>query len=130
MPWTYYTGPGWAQSAAASRRLLPGVAPVFSVVDLRASHGLRVITQQPVLGQAIYSWRAASPVGPFTDRRTIYDTGSFGARTYTYNTLAHPEHTADGEMLFSFNVNSYNALTPADATLYRPHFFRVPLRDL
>src|SRR5262249_17231851 len=127
---TYYTGRRWTTDASDSRRLLPGVAPAFSVVDLGAGRGIRVITQQPMMGQAIYSWHAASPVGPFTAQHTIYTTGNFGARTYTYNTLAHPEQTAGGQMLFSFNVNSFDALSPADATLYRPRFFRVPVSRL
>lgn len=130
-PWSYDTPSGWAPRAAAdSQRLLPGVAPAFSVIELGAGRGIRVLSQQPMMGQAIYSWHAASPVGPFTARRTIYDTGSFGARTYTYNLLAHPERATHGEMLFSFNVNSFDALTPADATLYRPRFFRVPVTKL
>ena len=100
------------------------------MIDLGAGRGIRVITQQPMMGQAIYSWHAASPVGPFTTQHTIYNTPSFGPRTYTYNTLAHPEQTTGGQMLFSFNVNSFDALTPGDATLYRPRFLRVPLSDL
>lgn len=131
MPWSYYTSSGWApNSAASSLRLLPGVATAFSVINLPAGRGIRVISQLPMMGQAIYSWRAASPVGPFSMRRTIYNTGSFGTRSYTYNTLAHPELTADGQMLFSFNVNSFDALSPTTATLYRPRFFRVPLSGL
>ena len=130
-PWNYDTPSGWApHAAAASLRLLPGVAPAYSVIDLGAGRGIRVISQQPMMGQAIYSWHAAGPTGPFTTRRTIYDTGSFGARTYTYNTLAHPEQTTNGQMPFSFNVNSFDALTPTDATLYRPRFFRVPVTAL
>ena len=130
-PWSYYTSTGWATNAAAdSRRLLPGVAPAYSVIQLSDGRGIRVISQLPMMGQAIYSWHAASPVGPFTMRRTIYDTGSFGARTYTYNALAHPEQTTSGQMLFSFNVNSFDALSPANATLYRPRFFRVPISQL
>ena len=129
--WDYYTSSGWsAQRSHRLTRLLPGVAPAFSVIDLGAGRGIRVITQQPMMGQAIYSWRAATPVGPFTTRHTIYNTGNYGPRTYTYNTLAHPEQTADGHMLFSFNVNSFDALTPTDTTLYRPRFFRVPLSEL
>jgi hypothetical protein len=129
--WSYYTGSHWVSNGSAiSARLLPGVAPAFSVVDLGTRRGIRVITQQPMMGQEIYSWRAATPVGPFSDKHTIYQTGSVGPRTYTYNTLAHPEQTANGQMLFSFNVNSFDPLTPADATLYHPRFFRVPLSEL
>jgi hypothetical protein len=129
-PWSYYTSTGWTPNAADSLRLLPGVAPAFSVIDLGAGHGIRVISQLPMMGQAIYSWHATSPIGPFTSKRTIYNTGSFGAQTYTYNTLAHPEQTTNGQMLFSYNVNSYDALTPTTATLYRPRFFRVRLSQL
>ncbi len=127
-PWSYDTASGWRPGVPAeSLRLREGVAPAFSVIDLGPRRGIRVISQQPLMGQAIDSWRAASPTGPFTNERTIYSTGSFGPRTYTYNTLAHPEQTATGGLLFSFNVNSFDALTPADATLYRPRFFRVPI---
>jgi hypothetical protein len=130
-PWSYYTASGWAHHhAKASLRLLAGIAPTFSVIDLGAHRGIRVISQQPLMGQAIYSRHAASAVGPFSAQRTIYTTPSHGARTYTYNTLAHPEQTTHGQMLFSYNVNSYDALTPADATLYRPRFFRTPLSAL
>jgi hypothetical protein len=130
MPWSYYTRSGWRPNAAnQSLRLLAGVAPAFSVIDLNGGRGIRLISQLPMMGQAVYSWHAASPVGPFRIKRTIYTTGSFGARTYTYNTLAHPEQTTDGQMLFSFNVNSFDALSPATATLYRPRFFRVPLSE-
>ena len=125
-PWSYYTSTGWAANAANdSLRLLPGVAPAFSVIDLGAGRGIRVISQQPMMGEAIYSWHAATPVGPLTNRQTIYTTGSYGARTYTYNTLAHPELTTHGQMLFSYNVNSYDMLTPATAALYHPRFFRA-----
>ena len=130
-PWSYYTRSGWAPAAANdSLRLLAGVAPAFSVIDLGVGRGIRVISQLPMMGQAIYSWHAASPVGPFTSKRNIYETGGFGAQTYTYNTLAHPEQTTNEQMLFSYNVNSYDPLTPTTATLYRPRFFRVPLSQL
>lgn len=130
-PWSYLTRLGWAPHAAAvSLRLLPGIAPAFSVINLSGGRGIRVITQQPIMGQVIYSWHAATPVGPFTNQHAIYNTGSFGARTYTYNTLAHPEQTTRGQMLFSFNVNSFDALTPANASLYRPRFFRVAISAL
>ncbi len=66
-PWSYYTSTGWTPNAANdSLRLLPGVAPAFSVIDLGAGLGIRVISQLPMMGQAVYSWRASSPVGPFT----------------------------------------------------------------
>jgi hypothetical protein len=125
LPWQFRTGAGWATTSRASARVLGGVSAV-SLLDLRG-RGLRLVSQQSILGRAVYSWHADSPVGPFTNRRTIYDTGSFGERTYTYDTLAHPQHAARGTMLFSFNVNSYDFLNPTTASLYRPRFFRVPL---
>lgn len=130
-PWSYDTASGWKTNAsAASRRLLGGVSPAFSVVNLGARRGIRLVSQQWPLGQEIDSWRAATPAGPFTKKHAIYNTGSMGPRTYTYNTLAHPEQTNTRGMLFSYNVNSWDALTSATASLYRPRFFRVPTSAL
>jgi hypothetical protein len=123
--WRFYTGTGWTANSQTSARVLGGVS-VVSMLDL-GSRGLRLVSQQPVLGRIVYSWHARSPVGPFTIKRAIYDTGSFGERTYTYDTLAHPQRASCGTILFSFNVNSYDFLTPKTASLYRPHFFRVAL---
>ncbi len=127
-PWSFYGGSGWTRDHRASARVLAGVTSI-SVLDL-GRRGLRLITQQGLGGREVYSWRAAGPVGPFSGRQTIYDTGSFGERTYTYNAVAHPQHAAGNGMLFSFNVNSFNPLTPSTASLYRPRFFRVALGAL
>lgn len=125
LPWRFYTAHGWAPDPSASTRLLAGVS-VVSMLDL-GSRGLRLVSQQPVLGRIVWSWRASSPIGPFTNRHAIYDTGSFGKRTYTYNALAQPQAPVNGTILFSFDVNSYDYLNPTTASLYRPRFFRVPL---
>jgi hypothetical protein len=91
---------------------------------------LRLVSQQPVFGRLVYSWLAASPVGPFTARRTIFDTGSLGPGTYTYGTVAHPEFATRGTMLFSYNGNSYVLVNHDTLQFYRPHFFRVPLAGI
>ncbi len=131
LPWSYDTPSGWRTGTpTGSLRLLDGVAPAYSLITLPQGGGIRLISQQPLMGQVIDSWHAATPTGPFTDAHPIYTTPSYGRRTYTYNTLAHPEHTTPTGILFSYNVNSYDPLTPADATLYRPRFFRVPVSAL
>ena len=127
-PWRFYTGAAWAREPDESVRVLAGVSGV-SMLDL-GSRGLRLVSQQPMMGRLVYSWRARTPVGPFTNRHAIYDTGNCGARTYTYNALGHPQHATRGTMLFSFNVNSYDFLSPKTAALYRPQFFRVAITAL
>ncbi len=69
LPWRFYAGTGWARERDESVRVLAGVSGV-SMLDL-GSRGLRLVSQQPMMGRLVYSWRASTPVGPFTNRHTI-----------------------------------------------------------
>lgn len=126
--WRFYARSRWSAEPSASVRVLEGVSAV-SVLDL-GHRGLRLTSQQSSMGRTVYSWRAETPVGSFTGRRKIFDTGAFGERTYTYNAVAHPQYTMRATVLFSFNVNTYDFLTSSTASLYRPHFFRVSVSEL
>ena len=48
---------------------------------------------------------------------------------FTYNAMAHPQFINDrGELLFCYNINSYNLQKPyLDVSTYRPVFLRVPM---
>lgn len=138
LAWSFFTGSDWSANPAMSARVpvdggdsaLSNALSVFTV-----GGSVRMTSQQFMFGSQVYSWRASGPTGPFTGQRVIFDTASLWPTTYirgtyTYNALAHPELTADGQMLFSFNVNSFTMLSPATIRLYRPRFFRVALGAL
>jgi hypothetical protein len=126
-PWQYDTGSGWSSEPGASARILSGVSNQFSVV--RIASGYALITQDAGFSRAISAYMGATPAGPFGASKTLlYTTPDWGAGTFTYNAVAHPDQGGAGGLLVSYNVNY---LAPggdySDATVYRPHFIRVPL---
>jgi hypothetical protein len=78
----------------------------------------------------VVAYFSCSPTGPFTGKTTVYTTpetgatGSYGnANVFTYNPHAHPELSHGGQLLISYNVNSFDVNDVfADASIYRPRF--------
>jgi hypothetical protein len=121
--WSYYTGSSWSTDPAGSARLFNGVSNQYSVVKVGGAY--RLVTQTP-LGNEISSYRSVTPSGPFVGKTVLYTTPSWGADTFTYNALAHPELSGPGGMLISFNVISNNgAEAYSNPEIYRPRFVRA-----
>lgn len=126
--WEFYTGRAWSTDEAASARILRGVSNEHSVT--RVGDRWVLITQDTTepLSARIVAYFADTPTGPFTDKTLIYTTPETGGNVFTYNPHAHPELSADGKLVVSYNVNS---LVPddlyADISIYRPRFLDVQL---
>lgn len=143
-PWQYYTAAGtWSPDESASARIAGpaasgGFLHVASEYSVSRVGRLYVLVTQNTLQpfsaeiDVLYS---CSPVGPFTDRTAIYDTpetglhGSYGdANVYTYNAHAHPQISAPGRLVISYNVNSLvNTDLYKNASIYRPRFIELTL---
>lgn len=143
-PWQYYTSSGtWSPQESASARIAEPAAPGgFALVDNEYSvtrdGPLYVLVTQDIeqaFSPEIDVLFSCSPTGPFTDRTAIYDTpetgasGSYGnANVITYNAHAHPEISAPGHLVISYNVNSLvNTDLYANASIYRPRFIELTL---
>ncbi len=119
----FYTGSGWSTDTAKSARLLDDVSESYSVF---ASGGKYYVLSQEgiLLSSNIYLWDAASPVGPFTNKRLVYTTPETKGNIITYNATAHTEFTnGAGDLLVGYCTNSLNGkdiYTNADN--YRPYF--------
>mgnify|MGYP006919341302 CR=1 FL=1 len=58
----------------------------------------------------------------------LYATPEIDKNIFTYNAVAHPQFYENGDLLISYNVNSFEfADLFRDATIYRPRFVRAPL---
>ena len=72
---------------------------------------------------------ATSPVGPFGPRMQIWETTNDikDPDLFTYNAKAHPAISKPGELLISYNVNSFKffEIIEKKPDLYRPRFIRV-----
>ena len=68
-----------------------------------------------------------TPWGPFQPAKKIWETPEIyeGLDFYTYNAKAHPHLSKPGELLISYNVNSFNFLEDITRHPYhlRPRFF-------
>ena len=143
-PWQYYTADGtWSPDESASARIAEPAAADGSVhVDneysvTRDGRLYVLVTQnsEQAFSAKIDVLFSCSPTGPFVDRTAVYDTpetgpyGSYGdADVYTYNAHAHPEVSAPGHLVISYNVNSLvNTDLYANASIYRPRFVELTL---
>jgi hypothetical protein len=131
-PWQFFDGRGWSDSASSTARLLSAsVGTEFSVIAV--SDGYALISFDTV--DPLWEWReivahfAPSPVGPWGERTVLYLTPEAGqGRRFVYNARAHPQFALDGDLLLSYNVNSFNFPDLyADADLYRARFVRLGL---
>ena len=120
---TYWNGNAWTNNEDSSARILGGVSEGFSFFEYQGKQYL--LSQENLLGPNIYIWDAASPTGPFTNKRLVYTTpqkvGKFSV--WTYNAKAHIEFTTDNKLLVGYCTNSQtgNGLYK-NADTYRPYF--------
>lgn len=126
-PWEFFTGIGWSPDAAASVRIMHGVANEFSVT--RIGDAYLLVTQDTTIpfSRDIYAYVSCTPTGPFTGPKHLYTTPDYPfTNVITYNAHAHPEFSANGELLVTYNVNSlvFDDIM-RDVHVYRPRFVRV-----
>lgn len=127
--WQYRTADGWSDDVTQSARLTDGVANELSVSPYRDGYLMVSSDTSLPFSPKINAWTACSPQGPWEERQTIYETPESGrGQHFTYNAHGHPEISDDGELLISYNVNTFDfdELT-RDPTLYRPKFVTLDL---
>src|SRR3989442_1562311 len=73
-----------------------------------------------------------SPIGPWGSAIPVYhapEPDIDPANVYTYNAKGHPHLSRPGEMLISYNVNTFDFNENINnADIYRPRFIRLPLQ--
>lgn len=123
--WQYFDGSGWTDDPAASARVFAHVSDQFSVFKHNSRYYL--MTQHHIFGGEIYLYDSPMPAIGFEQKRTIYCTPQTNqGNLFTYNAFAHTEFSGNGELLVSYNVNSFVfGDLFANADNYRPYFVRV-----
>ena len=81
------------------------------------------------MGSMIEMRIGASPVGPFGPVINVFDCPEAreNSHYFAYNAKAHPSLSQQGELLISYNVNSFNFWDEikTNPTLYRPRFIKL-----
>ncbi len=122
-PWEFYNGSGW-QDSPANHRVRNHVSNQFAV--FREGGKYYLLTQEIIFGSRIFLYESDSPEGPWTNERVVYCTPESGGNIFTYNAFAHPEQSMDGDLLITYNVNSFVfGDLFEDVNNYRPRFVRI-----
>ena len=122
----YWDGHRWGTNEAAAAHVADGLSTAFSVLPTPDGRWA-MVSQGMFFGTALNVRTADHPQGPWGPWRTI-DAGP--ARSHaliSYNALVHPESTADGKLLVSWNMNRADAQIPDARHLdqYRARFRAV-----
>jgi hypothetical protein len=125
--WAFFDGKQWSMDQAATRPVLDGVSTQFAVVDLADGLALVTMDNRVPFSADLVMYRAARPEGPWQGPCRIYRVPEADAAIAAYNPFIHPQFTAGGRLLVSYNLNhvSEPAALYRDASIYRPRFVRV-----
>jgi len=126
--WRFWDGVSWNESIHAAAALTDRISNEMSVSYMEDGRVLAVYqldTNSPnVMVQA-----AETPYGPFQPAKKIWETPEVfdSIDFYTYNAKAHPHLSKPGELLISYNVNSFNFLDQIVKHPFhlRPRFIRL-----
>ncbi len=126
--WEFYQYGSWVSDFTASTPIAAGVSNELSVNLMpNGQYGLifQIMGIEPTVGIKL----SDSPVGPFDSTRHLWDCSSALAEPefFAYNAKAHPSLSNSGELLISYNVNSFSFWDQIEAHphLYRPRFFKL-----
>lgn len=125
--WEYYDGTAWSGDVADAAPLTGRISSEFSVTPLSGGQYLLVF-QKDTIGNEVAVKLGQSPVGPWGSLTTVYSCPepSLDPDVFVYNAKAHPHLSDPGELLISYNVNTFEFADHfADADIYRPRFIRL-----
>lgn len=124
MPWEYYADSEWTVYDSLATSIHNEVSEQFSVFKYEQKYYL--LTQHNIFGSQIYIYSSDAPVGPWENKRTVYCTPETGGNLFTYNAYAHPQFMENGELLISYNINSFEIGDLLEsAENYRPYFVKI-----
>jgi hypothetical protein len=119
--WTFWNGTEWTGDMQQVANVVDGVSDedgrfllVFQSAGMSSTVGMRI---------------GAGPAGPFGPVIKLYDCPQTkeNKNYFTYNAKAHPSLSKPGELLISYNVNSFDYWKEIqkNPNLYRPRFIKL-----
>lgn len=129
--WTFYDGKAWVKDIAAAAPVTDSASNELSVTPLPDGRYIMVFTING-LGYDVGVRIGASPVGPFGKVIKIWNCDTLktmSKQIFSYNAKAHPALSKPGELLISYNVNSFDFHKEIKIfpDLYRPRFIRLKI---
>ncbi len=124
--WRYWDGNAWNQDMQKSAALTDGISDELSFSPLPDGRYILVFTLNG-MSEEVAMRIAAGPVGPFGPVIKLYQSKKTHEKYFHYNAKAHPSLSRPGELIISYNQNTFDfwnqlALNP---NLYHPYFLRL-----
>ncbi|WP_143134174.1 fibronectin type III domain-containing protein [Actinoplanes philippinensis] len=124
--WEFWTGGGWSATEADSARLLSGVGTNYGVRRVGDQYVLVTHENNLIFSADFVAYTADSPTGPFQGPHYLFRAPEVAQGNIVYDADLHLELSRKGRLLVSYNVNNLDeAVTYADASIYRPRFAEV-----
>jgi hypothetical protein len=124
--WRYWDGQTWNADMQKATVLTTNVSDELSFSPLPDGRYV-LVSQSGNMSSQVVLRIAASPVGPFGPAIKVYNAAVTNSKYFTYNAKAHPSISKPGELLITYNQNSFDfwhqlQLNP---NLYHPYFLRL-----
>lgn len=126
--WRFWNGDEWVSDFEQATAVTDSVSNELSVTPLPNGQYVLVFTAggtDPTVDIRI----GESPIGPFSPVQTVWDCSEAleEPEFFAYNAKAHPSLSKPGELLISYNVNSFAFWDQVRdyPNLYRPRFFKL-----
>jgi hypothetical protein len=126
--WRYWNGTDWGLNIEDCAPLTNNISQEFSVSPLGDNQFIAVFQT----GSQVAIRLGDSPIGPFGVLQNIYDCPEVleDPDIFVYNAKAHPHLSQTGQLLISYNVNSFDFGDHfSNAGIYRPRFLSLTLPD-
>ncbi|NTS42568.1 DUF4185 domain-containing protein [Flavisolibacter sp. BT320] len=127
--WRFWNGKEWVADHNEVQIVTDRASNELSVTPL-ADGRYAMVFQVDGLGKYVGLRLGATPYGPFGDVINLYDVTSsleLDKDIFPYNAKAHPVLSKPGELLISYNVNSFDFFNDIKQfpNLYRPRFITL-----
>jgi len=124
----YWDGQDWSSDVLNLASITSFISQEFSVSPLDDGSFLATF----MLNNQVAVRKGQSPVGPFNIFQTIWDCPEVleDSDIFVYNAKAHPHLSNPGELLISYNVNTFDFWDHfSNAGIYRPRFVTLSLSE-
>ena len=126
--WRFWNGQSWDNDYLKADAITDSVSNELSMTPLPNGQYLLVFTAG-VVDQTVDIRIGETPLGPFGPVTSVWDCSEAieEPEFFAYNAKAHPSLSKPGELLISYNVNSFAFWDQVRdyPNLYRPRFFKL-----
>jgi len=131
--WKFWDGNAWQSDRLKAASIADRASNELSVTPLKDGR-YAMVFQTDAIGSTVGLRLSLSPEGPFGPIIPIWDATpdlKNGKHLFSYNAKAHTNLSKPGELLISYNINSFDFFADVETQpdFYRPRFIRLKIEE-